>query len=113
MKVKDTDEILGAYNPINWDKSVNGYINCDDSFIFSLKNGNINSSILSRVVDAEYAVGCDPNNGPCFGQLDLDIFDDFEDNGCSHRESSYEKAIRDTEGDFSITEYEVFQIKRK
>ncbi|RIB11138.1 hypothetical protein C2G38_131260 [Gigaspora rosea] len=116
MKVKDTDEILGGYSPINWDKSVNGFINCDDSFIFSLKNGNINSSTLSRVKDTEFAVYCNPGRGPCFGQTDFDMFYDFEDDGCfyvQYSQCSYEKAIRDTEDFFSITEYEVFQIKRK
>ncbi|RIB12959.1 hypothetical protein C2G38_2041395 [Gigaspora rosea] len=53
MKVKGTDEILGGYNPIGWEKPNSGVINkcCNDSFIFSLKNGAIQNSILSRVKD--------------------------------------------------------------
>ncbi|RIB06412.1 hypothetical protein C2G38_2116137, partial [Gigaspora rosea] len=44
MKVKGTDEILGGYNPVGWDKpstneAVNFYAkNCNDSFVFSLRN---------------------------------------------------------------------------
>ncbi|RIB28427.1 hypothetical protein C2G38_1492262 [Gigaspora rosea] len=50
VKVKDTDEILGEYNPIGWVKSNGEFMNCDESFIiFSLKNGTIQTSILSRV----------------------------------------------------------------
>ncbi|RHZ54300.1 hypothetical protein Glove_428g51 [Diversispora epigaea] len=49
IKVANTDEILGGYNPLMWDKITNDkwmYIN--DSFIFSLKNGNIQNSIEIR-----------------------------------------------------------------
>ncbi|RIB24388.1 hypothetical protein C2G38_2031931 [Gigaspora rosea] len=50
MKVNNTDEILGGYNPTQWDKSKKGYwTDCNDSFIFSLKNGTILSSTLSHV----------------------------------------------------------------
>ncbi|RIB12425.1 hypothetical protein C2G38_2041834 [Gigaspora rosea] len=53
MKVKGTDEILGGYNPIGWEKPNTDYTTkpCNDSFIFSLKNGAIQNSILSRVKD--------------------------------------------------------------
>ncbi|RHZ73753.1 hypothetical protein Glove_229g81 [Diversispora epigaea] len=41
-KVAGTDEILGGYNPLAWDNSTEGiYMETNDSFIFSLKNGNI------------------------------------------------------------------------
>ncbi|RIB11139.1 hypothetical protein C2G38_2104379 [Gigaspora rosea] len=115
MKVEDTDEILGGYNPKEWDQSTGNYlVNCNDRFIFSLKNGNINSSTLSRVKVPQSAIFCNLNFGPCFGPGDLIMYYDFgQVNGCSHAQTSYEKAIRDTEGNFSITEYEVFQIKRK
>ncbi|RIB19068.1 hypothetical protein C2G38_2182885 [Gigaspora rosea] len=44
-----TDEILGGYNPIGWDKQYDGkYMNCKESFIFTLKNGSIQNSILSH-----------------------------------------------------------------
>ncbi|RIB25590.1 hypothetical protein C2G38_2165487 [Gigaspora rosea] len=67
MKVKDTDEILGGYNPIQWDSAINGFVSCKDSFIFSLKNGNINSSTLSRVEDECCAIYCNSRFGPTFG----------------------------------------------
>ena len=57
MKVKGTDEILGRYNPLAWDANTRGmWDKTNDSFIFSLKNGNIQNSILSRVKNRDYAV---------------------------------------------------------
>ncbi|UZO06310.1 uncharacterized protein OCT59_026639 [Rhizophagus irregularis] len=49
IKVKDSDEILGGYNPEMW-KSNFSDSNTNDSFIFSFKNKeNIEDYILSRV----------------------------------------------------------------
>ncbi|RHZ57831.1 hypothetical protein Glove_383g23 [Diversispora epigaea] len=57
VKVKGTDEIIGGYNPLTWDKNAYGrWIETKDSFIFSLKNGNIQNSILSRVKNSKCAI---------------------------------------------------------
>ncbi|RIB08443.1 hypothetical protein C2G38_349079 [Gigaspora rosea] len=58
MKVKGTDEILGGYNRIGLEKpnSSSTLKRCNDSFIFLLKNGTIQNSILSRVKDPTKAV---------------------------------------------------------
>ncbi|CAG8530458.1 23702_t:CDS:2 [Gigaspora rosea] len=53
IKINSTNEILGGYNPLIWQISnhKNGYeyATTADSFIFSLKNENLNQSILSRI----------------------------------------------------------------
>ena len=37
----ETDKIVGGYNPLAWDNSTrNAWMETNDSFIFSLKNGN-------------------------------------------------------------------------
>ncbi|RIB20995.1 hypothetical protein C2G38_2140889 [Gigaspora rosea] len=123
MKVKGTDEILGGYNPIGWDKSVNSsYRSCNDSFIFSLKNGTIQNSILSRVTIPEYAIYCYCYGGPKFGAgRDLGMSNCFnQDRKCWHTQSSYAKRIRnastfESNGAtyFSVEEYEIFQISKK
>ncbi|RIB10111.1 hypothetical protein C2G38_2206990 [Gigaspora rosea] len=46
IKVKDTNEILGRYYPIRLEKSFNGYKSYKESFIFSLKNCIVQTSIL-------------------------------------------------------------------
>ncbi|RIB20990.1 hypothetical protein C2G38_2244215 [Gigaspora rosea] len=121
MKVKGTDEILGGYNPIGWDKSVNySFKNCNDSFIFSLKNGTIQNSILSRVIQPEYAIYCYNKYGPRFGGCDLIMSYDFnQDRNCWHQQKSYEKRIRNASTfessgyTYFSVEYEIFQISKK
>ncbi|RHZ81615.1 hypothetical protein Glove_117g65 [Diversispora epigaea] len=43
VKVKETDEIIGGYNPLTWvNNNIKGqWVKTKDSFIFSLKNGDI------------------------------------------------------------------------
>ncbi|RHZ89538.1 hypothetical protein Glove_13g212 [Diversispora epigaea] len=123
VKVKGTDEILGGYNPLAWDNTYNGYWGIwketKDSFIFSLKNGNIQNSILSRVKRPEEAICYRSKEhqkvgGPHFG--DFRLFSEKSNftldnkNCCDH--SSYEKPIR-TSGYFSIVNYEVFKVIKK
>ncbi|CAG8533287.1 11802_t:CDS:2 [Gigaspora rosea] len=50
VKINNSNEILGGYNPLIWKvgKDLGEYATTADSFIFSLKNGNLNESILSR-----------------------------------------------------------------
>ncbi|PKK59940.1 hypothetical protein RhiirC2_271365 [Rhizophagus irregularis] len=132
IKVKDSNEILGGYNPIKWKDSNEifynpikwesdfGYGNTDDSFIFSFMNKNINEHVISRVKENEYAINNWSHYGPSFGRGDLTIYGGVEDgcnfydnsnNFCSKR--SYERNIRKTESPFHVEEYEVFQIGKK
>ncbi|RIB01846.1 hypothetical protein C2G38_944897 [Gigaspora rosea] len=121
MKVKGTDEILNGYNPVGWG---NGYYHraCNDSFIFSLKNGAIQNSILSRVIQPEHAIYCNSDSGPCFGGgCDLGMSNNFNQNKtCWSRQRSYGKLIRNEStfhskgiSWFSVEEYEIFQISKK
>ncbi|RHZ89894.1 hypothetical protein Glove_9g180 [Diversispora epigaea] len=46
--IKGTDEILGGYNPLMWDNTKNNtHMYTNDSFIFTLKNGNLQNSIIN------------------------------------------------------------------
>jgi hypothetical protein len=97
IKVKDSNEILGGYNPIAWESGEFSEI-CDeafsatkDSFIFSFKDSNnIESFILSRVKNEEYAILSLYNFGPSFGGGDLDLYGDHGQ--CFNYD--YEKQIR-------------------
>ncbi|PKC07905.1 hypothetical protein RhiirA5_417599 [Rhizophagus irregularis] len=96
--------------------SHNEYGKTKDSFIFSFNNkDNIKNHILSRVVNEKYAIDNFFLFGPSFGIEDLKIcegvessFIDYASNCCVRE--SYEKRIRETDGNFAIEEYEVFQI---
>ena len=118
VKVQNSNEILGGYNPIEWKslKSrwiIENYCATKDSFIFSFKNNDkVENYVLSRVVDEDYAVyngyNCGPS-GPSFGKSDLDIWGS-PGIMCHCRKCSYEKPIRETEDKFLIEEFKVFQI---
>ncbi|RHZ86023.1 hypothetical protein Glove_57g89 [Diversispora epigaea] len=97
-KVAGTAEIFGGYNPLAWDNSKNDYIETNNSFIFSSKNGNIQNSILSR-----------NTYGPLFGNFEFTIkssVSDFTHEKCwcsSGSGNNYEKRIRTTSQDFSCS----------
>ncbi|RHZ81566.1 hypothetical protein Glove_117g105 [Diversispora epigaea] len=119
IKVKGTDEILGGYNPLAWDNSnTNGYkwIETIYSFIFSLKNGNIEKSILSRVKNPRNAIlniekGRQNEFGPNFGNCLY--LRSHSNNFTLDNDCYYEKLIRSLTYNFSIVDYEVFKIVRK
>ncbi|RHZ89896.1 hypothetical protein Glove_9g182 [Diversispora epigaea] len=123
IKVKGTDEILGGYNPLMWDNITSGvYKETNDSFIFSLKNGNIQNSILSRVTSPDralYYYGKSRQNsyGPNFGSGSIYMYSSVSNFTMTNESYSgytgyYEKKIRTTNR-FSIVDYEVFKVNKK
>ena len=61
MKIKETGELVGGYNPVCWNikgKSLNEdyWITTDKSFIFKINENQLNNSILSRVKNPQYAM---------------------------------------------------------
>ncbi|RHZ89571.1 hypothetical protein Glove_13g206 [Diversispora epigaea] len=124
VKVKGTDEIFGGYNPLAWDNTYNGlwgiWKETKDSFIFSLKNGNIQNSIFSKVKNTQYAIRQiakihQDKTGPHFGDFYLRSFEsNFTLDDCCNidvKGEHYEKLTRKSSLDrFSIVNYEVFKI---
>ncbi|RHZ78387.1 hypothetical protein Glove_165g121 [Diversispora epigaea] len=125
VKIAGTDEIVGGYNPLAWDNSTGGKdMKTNDSFIFSLKNGTIKNSILSRVINNKEALFYHSYNyqnirGPYFGNcrfmMESNVSDFTQDKLCwcyynSSKSPYYEKPIRTTNEKFSIVDYEVFKI---
>ncbi|RHZ89667.1 hypothetical protein Glove_13g80 [Diversispora epigaea] len=120
VKVKMTDKILGGYNPLAWDNTFNGawgiWKETKDSFIFSLKNGDIQNSILSRIRNAKYAIVNESKNsqnksGPRFGDFYLySEKSDFTLDNLNYCGSNlHEKSIASSNY-FSIINYEVFKL---
>ncbi|EXX56713.1 uncharacterized protein OCT59_029095 [Rhizophagus irregularis] len=120
IKVKETEEILGGYNPLVWKSHKNGELGkTKDSFIFSFKSkNNFKDPILSHVKNTDCAVAYHNGHGPTF---DTDLFlcarvsdglKEYNFNRCKYwcKQRCYEKKIRDTEDQFLIEDYEVFQI---
>ena len=61
MKTKETDELIGGYNPVCWnikEKPLNGYywIKTGQSFIFKIDEDQLNDSTLSRVKTPKMAI---------------------------------------------------------
>ncbi|CAG8832342.1 44497_t:CDS:2, partial [Gigaspora margarita] len=95
IKVRNSGEIIGGYNPLEWCKT---------------ENNERTFPILSQVSSKEKAIIWCRNKGPCFGLHDLHITSSRPDNIiCKSKKHSYEKKVicRET---FEIEEYEVFQI---
>ncbi len=113
--IKDTNEILGVFNPDNWTSHIriNGRLsdcwssNIDDiidveSFIFSLDKNNLGNSIFSKAKQSVEASS--------WIKADLHLLVDSTNKGRYYK-SRYEKSIRKNEGDFEISDYEVFQVR--
>uniref|UniRef100_U9U081 Serine-enriched protein n=2 Tax=Rhizophagus irregularis TaxID=588596 RepID=U9U081_RHIID len=125
IKVHDSGEIIGGYNPLEWrsfkiledERSPILYHNCDfynnhqrkssNSFIFSLTNRTV--PVLSRVTSKREAITWCKNKGPCFGLHDLFVYSLNNNIAGKSKQHSYEKKVINKEA-FEIEEYEVFQI---
>ncbi|RHZ86456.1 hypothetical protein Glove_50g49 [Diversispora epigaea] len=109
MKVRGTNEILGCYyNLSTWDDFNLRCVEINDNFIFSLKNGNIQNSILSR---AKRPVIFDR-----FSQFvgDFYIYSSNNKTYCDIEFSHYEKPIRtSSHSRIAIVNYEIFKIVKK
>ncbi|PKC52072.1 hypothetical protein RhiirA1_482318, partial [Rhizophagus irregularis] len=84
-----TNQIVGGYNPLDWEGG--GIIkDTQDSFIFNFTDfRDINTGKIGRVTSASYALICNHQWGPIFG------------NG------------HDLSMNFEIDDYEAFQVVRK
>ncbi|RHZ60520.1 hypothetical protein Glove_352g19 [Diversispora epigaea] len=120
-KVKGTDEIIGGFNPLAWDKTKIGDMSTNESFMFSFKGGNIQNSILSRVKNENNALRYPYSKdkfGPIFGcdeftmKTNASNFTLDKQNKCD-TSYYYEKSIRTTNNEFSIIDYEVFKVVKK
>src|SRR6266511_1744536 len=61
MKIKETGELVGGYNPVCWNKKERSsndsyWIETDKSFIFKIDENQLDNSILSRVKKPKYAI---------------------------------------------------------
>src|SRR6266511_3586565 len=61
MKIKETGELVGGYNPVCWNKKEKSpndsyWIETDKSFIFKIDEDQLDNSILSRVKNPEDAI---------------------------------------------------------
>ncbi|CAG8440650.1 2770_t:CDS:2 [Acaulospora colombiana] len=113
IKVADTGDIIGGYNPLPW-ASTHKWISTTESFIFSLgidgkgiDGKGIGNSILSRVTNPDEAIFDGNSTSPNFGfGYDLWWF-----GGRGYRKD-YEKSIL-LNSSFKTQDYEVFEVIKK
>ncbi|RHZ73533.1 hypothetical protein Glove_230g215 [Diversispora epigaea] len=119
-KVKGTEEIMGGFNPLAWDKTKEGWMKTNKSFIFSFKDGNAQNSILSRVRKENNALHFNINKdiiGPRFGKAEFMLRSRGSDftkdclNMC-RKSKYYERSLRNFNM-FSIVDYEVLKVIKK
>ncbi|CAB4392658.1 unnamed protein product [Rhizophagus irregularis] len=109
-KIKDSTQIIGGYNPLDWDE-VSYWKTTGDSFIFNFTDGkNISTSKVSYVNNREYAVFCHDTYGPTMGNLhcNLNIWSNVN-RGDGDRYPN----IGIPENNFKVEYYEVFQLINK
>jgi hypothetical protein len=131
IKIAESYEIIGGYNPVGW-YSYGNYIATGDSFIFSmididdddisllkLDNEQQQSSEIilkiSRVKPyfVDGAIFDTQSHGPCFGYGDIWFGHKSRPRYGSCTKVYYEQNIRDDEEEFYVEEIEVFQIVEK
>ncbi|PKC02285.1 hypothetical protein RhiirA5_364266 [Rhizophagus irregularis] len=120
LRVHNSGELLGGYNPINWDSSKKTFSKTNRSFIFSLGDKNLQNAIYSKIQDPDEAIYQNRGLGPSFGggNSDLKLYLGLEESyGCRGfcHKKSYETSImkKSNENLFWVDEYEVFKIIKK
>ncbi|GBC11614.2 BTB/POZ protein [Rhizophagus irregularis DAOM 181602=DAOM 197198] len=102
------EEIFCGYNPLKWE-STNSYYGKTADRNMHIKN------IISKVKDKNYAIFYKYEHGPQFGgDIVMSSSNEFKDyEKISYQQDDYERKLIDSEGEFSMEDYEVFQIIKK
>ncbi|RGB38433.1 hypothetical protein C1646_665387 [Rhizophagus diaphanus] len=111
VKVSNSEQIVGGYNPLYWDSS-NQWKSTYDSFLFAFVNKDNLQSVKAGYSNGNpYSIGCYSYNGAQFGGgSDL-----YFNNGTWYsyqNDYSYPK-IDIPENEFKADDYEVFQVVKK
>ncbi|POG76264.1 hypothetical protein GLOIN_2v1474808 [Rhizophagus irregularis DAOM 181602=DAOM 197198] len=111
IKINNSDQIVGGYNPLSWDTS--GWKSTYDSFIFSFKNKNdFTSTKVSYSNGDQYSIGCHSINGPFFGGSwgDLILYQSIWYSEPNKKDNCSYPKIDIPIGSFKADDYEVFQV---
>jgi hypothetical protein len=107
-KIKDSTQLIGGYNPLDWNGS--GWRTTADSFLFNFPNReDIFTSKVSYVNLQDRAVWCRNDHGPTMGNLHC--------NNNNWYYSNYDYGNRYSKIGipkiFNVEDYEVFQVIKK
>ncbi|RIA82620.1 hypothetical protein C1645_809559 [Glomus cerebriforme] len=113
-KITNSEQIIGGYNPLQWDSS-GSWKSTTDSFIFSFTNRtNLQSAKVGYSNGNAYSIYCD-TYGPAFG-YSHELW--CQNNGIWYSTNypnyqSYPKIDIPVNVNISVDDYEVFQVIRK
>ena len=110
IKIKDSKQIIGGYNPFEWDSS-RDYKTTTDSFLFSFIDKRDIKTAKVGYSDGKYSIGCYPSYGPIFGG-DFSCKDDGTTWKFDNSFHSYFNVGIPT-GIIKVDDYEVFQVIKK
>ncbi|RGB25751.1 hypothetical protein C1646_801649 [Rhizophagus diaphanus] len=110
-KIKNSTQLIGGYNPLDWDQS-NSWKTITDSFLFNFTNGrDISTARRSYVSIQHNAVYCSSEYGPAMGNLFC------LNNNVSWVYNNYDNGDRYPKigipENFEVEDYEVFQVMKK
>ncbi|RIA92031.1 hypothetical protein C1645_804899 [Glomus cerebriforme] len=109
------ERLIGGFNPIGWFDSIGQYSAAPDAFLFYIENKSLINAKISRVLPyrASKAIFQEASCAANFGAPDLRISNNCNKNTLSFINTTnfYEYTI--TIGNFSVIDYEVFQITKK
>jgi hypothetical protein len=111
-KIKGTNQVVGGYNPLDWNGC--GFKSTQDSFIFIFENyKKIGTGRIGRVINDSESVRCLGNWGPLFGNCKNNSNDIMmtEYGEWSSVTNSYPNL--NIPRNFEIDDYEVFQVIKK
>ncbi|RGB30644.1 hypothetical protein C1646_744798 [Rhizophagus diaphanus] len=110
VKITNSDQIVGGYNPFYWSLS-NRYKSTKDSFIFSFANkDDVQSGVAGYSNGDAYSVFCgNASYGPVFGGDDLS----FNNTGWYRSRSHSYPDVGIPLNRFEVDDYEVFQVVKK
>ncbi|RIA97527.1 hypothetical protein C1645_801734 [Glomus cerebriforme] len=110
VKIKDSEQIVGGYNPLEWD--ISGYKSTKDSFIFSFTDRmDLQTGKVGYSNGDQYSIICYKKNGPVFGYNNLYHYNSWISNPVmTNNQYSYPKLDGMPNGSFNIDDYEVFQV---
>jgi hypothetical protein len=115
VKIKDSEQIVGGYNPLEWDSS-GSYKSTKDSFIFLLTDKtNLQTAKVGYSNGGTYSIVCNSYCGPLFGYNDLFVNSGiwYSNPVLKHGQYSYPKLAGMPLGRFGVDDYEVFQVIKK
>ncbi|RGB38446.1 hypothetical protein C1646_534417 [Rhizophagus diaphanus] len=109
-KIKDSEQIIGGYNPLYWDSN-KSWMSTKDSFIFSLtnKNDDLESIKIGYSNGDDYSIVCFPFDGPRFGGGN-DLVYSYSNSWTSN---PYSYPNIGLSSNFNVVDYEVFQVIKK